>query len=121
MGLRPTRYACGTRGSRWSWADCLGILIYAGELLAFPQSAPEQERFVEGVWIGLSLVIVGSTGLREGQRWAWYLAVRFVVWAAVYEAYRGQVVFLIFTAIAVILGVRKFFPKTGSASSSDRD
>jgi len=46
---------------------------------------------------------------------------RFVVWAAVYEAYRGQVVFLIFTAIAVILGVRKFFPKTGSASSSDRD
>ena len=52
---------------------------------------------------------------------AWYLAVTFVVWAAVYEAYRGQVVFLIFTAIAVILGVRKFFPKTGSASSSDRD
>src|SRR5437667_5679879 len=62
MGLRPTRYACGTRGSRWSWADCLGILIYAGELLAFPQSAPEQERLVEGVWIGLSLVIVRSTG-----------------------------------------------------------
>ena len=99
----------------------MGILIYAGELLAFPQSAPEQERFVEGVWIGLSLVIVGSTGLREGQRWAWYLAVTFVIWAAAYEAYGEQVVFLIFAAIAVILGVRKFFPKTGSALTSDRE
>jgi len=53
----------------------LGILIYAGELLAFPRSVQEQERLVEGVWIGLSLIIVGSTGFREGQRWAWYLAV----------------------------------------------
>jgi len=121
MGLRPTRYACGTRGSRWSWADCLGILIYAGELLAFPQSAPEQERFVEGVWIGLSLVIVGSTGLREGQRWAWYLAVAFCSLGRGLRSVRRQVVFLIFTAVAVILGVRKFFPKTGSALTSDRD
>src|SRR5207244_9728553 len=107
MGLRPTRYACGTRGSRWSWADCLGILIYAGELLAFPQSALEQERFVEGVWIGLSLVIVGSTGLREGQRWL--VPCRHVCsLGRGLRSVRRQVVFLIFTAVAVILGVRKF-------------
>src|SRR5439155_6360297 len=120
MGLRPTRYACGTRGSRWSWADCLGILINAGELLAFPQSALEQERFVEGVWIGCPWSSLGRPDF--GKDRGGLVPCRHVCsLGRGLRSVRRQVVFLIFTAVAVILGVRKFFPKTGSGLTSDRN
>ncbi|HKW43982.1 MAG TPA: hypothetical protein VJP06_07325 [Thermoplasmata archaeon] len=90
----------------------IGIVIYAGQLLPPLPSISEQERLVEGLWIGFSLILVGATGFREGHRWTFFFALAFIVWAFVYVGYGGQEWFLVFTIVAVVLGFRKFFPRT---------
>lgn len=107
---------------RYAWlamvvGGIIGMVIYAGGLVIGTSSSAEQQRIVEGLWIGFSLVFIGATGFRAGQRWTFYFALAFIVWDFFYVTYAGQEWFLVFTVIAVLLGFRKFFPKTRARSS----
>lgn len=127
--MREAGEASAFRGDRryvkYAWValvvgGAIGVLIYSVELPAALPSVPEQERLVEGIWIGLSLILVGATGFREGQRWAFYFTLAFVPWAIVYEVYQGQEWYLVFSVVAVVLGFRRFFPKVQIAPQGTR-